>query len=70
MEILTGNELISGATVYLDPRGQWVEELQEARVFAAEEGEVFVDGERLKPDRPSAMAATTTHRTWLRIPTS
>ncbi|MCF1743214.1 DUF2849 domain-containing protein [Paradevosia shaoguanensis] len=48
MEILTGNELISGATVYLDPRGQWVEELQEARVFAAEEGEA----------RDAAIAAT------------
>lgn len=48
MEILTGNELISGATVYLDRRGQWVEELQEARVFAAEEGEA----------RDAAIAAT------------
>ena len=51
MEILTGNELISGATVYLDRRGQWVEELQEARVFAVEEGEgfglVFADAGRL-----------------------
>jgi hypothetical protein len=48
MEILTGNELISGATVYLDPRGQWVEELQEARVFGADEGEA----------RDAAIAAT------------
>jgi len=48
MEILTGNELISGATVYLDRRGQWVEELQEARVFAVEEGEA----------RDAAIAAT------------
>ena len=37
MEILTGNELMSGATVYLDRQGKWVEELQEARVFVAEE---------------------------------
>jgi Protein of unknown function (DUF2849) len=37
MEILTGNELASGATVYLDGYGHWVEELQAARVFAPEE---------------------------------
>ena len=37
MEILTGNELMSGATVYLDRDGHWVEELQQARVFLAEE---------------------------------
>jgi hypothetical protein len=39
MEILTGNELMSGATVYLDREGRWVEELQEARVFLKEEAE-------------------------------
>jgi len=39
MEILTGNELMSGATVYLDRAGKWVEELQQARVFLAEEAE-------------------------------
>lgn len=37
MEILTGNELMSGATVYLDRDGHWVEELQQARVFLKEE---------------------------------
>ena len=37
MEILTGNELMSGATVYLDRDGKWVEELQQARVFLKEE---------------------------------
>jgi len=37
MEILTGNELMSGATVYLDRDGHWVEELQQARVFGAAE---------------------------------
>jgi len=37
MEILTGNELMSGATVYLDRDGHWVEELQRARVFLKEE---------------------------------
>ena len=39
MEILTGNELMSGATVYLDRAGAWVEELQQARVFLKEEAE-------------------------------
>jgi hypothetical protein len=33
MEILTGNELLSGATVYLDRNGNWVEDLQQARLF-------------------------------------
>lgn len=39
MEILTGNELMSGATVYLDRNGRWVEELQAARVFGKDEPE-------------------------------
>ena len=33
MEIITGNELLSGGTVYLDAQGQWVENLQSARLF-------------------------------------
>ena len=37
MEILTGNELMSGATVYLAKTGEWVEDLQGARLFAKEE---------------------------------
>ncbi len=37
MEILTANELMSGATVYLDRQGCWVEDLQQARVFHQEE---------------------------------
>jgi hypothetical protein len=37
MEILTGNELTSGATVYLDANGAWVEDLQAARVFGKDE---------------------------------
>ena len=37
MEILTGNELVSGATVYLDAHNRWVEDLQAARLFAKEE---------------------------------
>ena len=49
MEILTGNELMSGATVYLDRDGNWVEELQQARVFLKEEAEA----------RDAAIAATT-----------
>ncbi|WP_421759552.1 DUF2849 domain-containing protein [Devosia sp.] len=48
MEILTGNELMSGATVYLDRAGNWVEDLQQARVFVAEEAEA----------RDGAIAAT------------
>ena len=48
MEILTGNELMSGATVYLDRDGKWVEELQRARVFLKEEAEA----------RDAALAAT------------
>jgi len=37
MEILTGNELTSGATVYLDAAGNWVEDLNAARLFGADE---------------------------------
>ena len=48
MEILTGNELMSGATVYLAASGEWVEELSRARVFLKEEAEA----------RDAAIAAT------------
>ena len=48
MEILTGNEVMSGATVYLDREGRWQEELQNARVFSKEEAEA----------RDAAIAAT------------
>lgn len=48
MEILTGNELTSGATVYLDAAGNWVEDLQAARLFSKEEA----------AERDSALAAT------------
>lgn len=37
MDILTGNELISGATVYLAPSGEWMEDLQAARLFGPDE---------------------------------
>ncbi|WP_196257692.1 DUF2849 domain-containing protein [Pelagibacterium limicola] len=40
-KILTGNELLSGATVYLDGHGNWVEDLQIARVFAKDESEAL-----------------------------
>ena len=39
MEILTGNELTSGATVYLDAQNHWVEDLQLARIFRPEEAD-------------------------------
>ncbi len=48
MEILTGNELTSGATVYLDRTGSWVESLQSARLFAPEDA----------AERDAAIAAT------------
>ena len=41
MKILTGNELLSGAAVYLDSEGRWVEGLQGARVFGKDEGEAL-----------------------------
>jgi len=39
MEILTGNELTSGGTVYLDVHGRWVEGLQAARLFGKDDAE-------------------------------
>ena len=48
MDILTGNELISGATVYLDRLGNWVEDVQQARLFGPDEKEA----------RDAAVAAT------------
>lgn len=48
MEILTGNELMSGATVYLSRSGEWVEDLQQARIFSKDQAE----------DRDAAIAAT------------
>ncbi len=48
MDILTGNELMSGATVYLAANGEWVEDLARARVFLKEEAEA----------RDAAIAAT------------
>ncbi|KQX39871.1 hypothetical protein ASD04_04260 [Devosia sp. Root436] len=37
MEILTGNELTSGGTVYLGNSNNWVEDLQASRLFTKEE---------------------------------
>jgi hypothetical protein len=48
MEILTGNELISGGTVYLDAHNKWVEDLQGARRFGKDE----------TAERDAALAAT------------
>ncbi len=39
MEVLVGNKLMSGASVYLATDGEWVEELQRARVFRPDEAE-------------------------------
>lgn len=39
MEILTGNELLSGVTVYLDKDGRWVEDLQQARLFGPDDAD-------------------------------
>jgi len=48
MEILVGNELTSGAAVYLDSHGNWVESLQSARMFGKDDVEA----------RDEALAAT------------
>lgn len=48
MDILTGNELMSGATVYLSKGGEWVEDLQQARLFGKDDS----------VDRDEAIAAT------------
>jgi hypothetical protein len=48
MQILTGNELTSGGTVYLDASGTWVEDLQAARLFSKDE----------TAERDAALAAT------------
>ncbi|MCW5721339.1 MAG: DUF2849 domain-containing protein [Devosia sp.] len=37
MEILTGNELVSGAAVYLARNDVWIGDLQAARLFAKDE---------------------------------
>jgi hypothetical protein len=36
-EIITGNELVSGATVYLTENGGWEENIDAARVFSPEQ---------------------------------
>jgi hypothetical protein len=48
MEILAGNELLSGAGVYLDGSGRWGEDLQQARLFGPGDKDV----------RDAAIAAT------------
>lgn len=37
MEIITANELVSGAVVYLDCNGRWVQDVNAARRFQAGE---------------------------------
>lgn len=39
MEIMTGNELLSGATVYLDSDGNWQMDVNKARLFGAEDAQ-------------------------------
>lgn len=39
MNILTANELLSGATVYLAADGRWQMDIDKARLFAADEQE-------------------------------
>lgn len=48
MDILTGNELTSGATVYLDGNGNWIEDLQASRLFSKDD----------KAELDGALAAT------------
>ena len=48
MEILTGNELLSGASVYLGKDDVWVEDLQAARLFSKDQ----------VAERDAALAAT------------
>ena len=48
MEILTGNELLSGASGYLGKDDVWVEDLQAARLFSKEQ----------VAERDAALAAT------------
>ena len=57
MEILTGNELISGGTVYLDATNRWVEDLQAARLFSQNDADA----------RDAALAATKAERRRSRI---
>jgi len=39
MDILTANELLSGAVVYLDGAGRWQPSIDKARLFGANEAE-------------------------------
>lgn len=43
MEILTANELISGAVVYLDDKGDWQQDIEKARRFAPGDAEARDD---------------------------
>jgi hypothetical protein len=39
MDILIGNELTTGSAVYLSKTGEWVEDLQQVRLFGKDEAE-------------------------------
>jgi len=41
MQILTANELLSGATVYLAANGHWQMDIDKARLFGADEQEAL-----------------------------
>lgn len=49
MEILTANELVSGAVVYLDADGNWQQDIDKARLFG--------DGEAEAESRDAVIAA-------------
>jgi Protein of unknown function (DUF2849) len=40
VEIITANELVSGAVVYLDESGRWVSGIGKARLFSKDEADV------------------------------
>ncbi|HET8727840.1 MAG TPA: DUF2849 domain-containing protein [Alphaproteobacteria bacterium] len=37
MDILAGNELLSGGAVYFSRHGRWIDDLQQARLFGKDE---------------------------------
>lgn len=39
MEIITANELVSGATVYVNGDGRWIMDIDKARLFRSDEAE-------------------------------
>ncbi len=41
MQIITANELLSGASVYLDEEGNWQSDMQRAKIFSDEENKLL-----------------------------